>query len=100
MEPLTTCEIHFGIGQIQTTSSSILITSSNGDTIVFNDKGEQERVIKTGQRAMSHACRDDTLAIANVNSMDNDKYVISVFSIRTGYVAIFISWLCFVTPPF
>jgi len=99
MEPLTTFAANFSIGFLETTSSLIVLTSQDDDTLVFNDKGEKERVIKTGQGAISHACRDDILVIDNVNPID-DRSAISVFSICTGYVAIFLSWLFFITPPF
>lgn len=84
MDPLTTFVADFGIGWLEATSSSIVVTSQNNDTIIFNDKGEQERIIKTGQNAIGHTCRDDTLVMINLNSINNDKTVISVFSICTG----------------
>jgi len=81
----------FNIGWLETTLSSIIVTSQDNDTLVFNNKGELERVIKTGHLATGHACRGDSLVIKNLDA--NDKAVISVFSIRTGYITILLSWL-------
>ena len=91
MEPLTTFVANFGIGWLETTSSSIVVTSQDNGTIVLNNKGKRECVIKTGQHAISHACCNNTLVTLNLSSMINDKAVISVFSTLTGYVRILLS---------
>jgi hypothetical protein len=100
MGPLTAFDADFGIGWLEITSSSIVITSQDNNAIVLNEKGEQERIIKTGQHAIAHTCSDDTLVTFHPNSMDNDKAVISVFSICTGYAAMFLTLLCFIAVPF